>query len=69
MKRKSKMLLLSGNCSAKKCKRRAVVASMFTRDMWIQACDEHKGLQFTIELDAEMKDIGLYIDPDRVRAE
>lgn len=61
MAKLKKMVLLTGNCTDKKCKKRSTTAFK-TGDFWIEQCDDHQHQTIAIDFDK----IGLYIDPPEV---
>jgi len=66
------VLILSGKCSAKGCRRKSIAASLFTNGMWIQACEHHKDLQFTFSINSKTLTnytIGKYINANRIGAD
>jgi hypothetical protein len=53
---RKKMLLLTGDCTAKGCKRRSIAATKLG-DFWVEICADHQGKEFTLDLNK----VGLYV--------
>jgi hypothetical protein len=54
----TKLVLLTGNCTDTKCKKRSTRAYK-VGDFWIEMCDDHHGKQISLD----MNKVGLYVAP------